>query len=127
MEVSEEESTSFSGHVHVGAPKIPLEPLQCTGDIPGMFKSCHNLFVLCVALNEMIGPLHGFDIVGERYGHSSIRVGQRMYVFGGCDVTGKFLDELYVLDLYRGVWKVRLGCEGGDVVLCVCFFFGAGL
>jgi hypothetical protein len=42
-----------------------------------------------------------------------------MYVFGGCDTTGRFMDDLHVLDLNSGVWTLlgsSLANEGADIV-----------
>ncbi len=59
----------------------------------------------------------------ERYGHrcavaralcgslagSAVRSAHHMYVFGGCDAQGRFLDDLYVFNLQDGTWQ----CLGG--------------
>ena len=42
----------------------------------------------------------------ERYGHSAVVVGQYMYVFGGCDVTGRFMDDLHRMELDSGCWEL---------------------
>lgn len=51
----------------------------------------------------------------ERYGHTAVLVGHEMWVFGGCDVAGRFFNDLFVLDLDTNVWTCILpGADGGD-------------
>lgn len=38
-------------------------------------------------------------------GHSAVRVGRRMLVFGGCDAGGRFLDDLLSFNLDTNTWE----------------------
>jgi hypothetical protein len=42
----------------------------------------------------------------ERYGHTAVLCGgNKMYVFGGCDVAGRFMNDLFVLNLETCFWE----------------------
>ena len=51
---------------------------------------------------------------GERYGHSTVLCCGKLYVFGGCDVAGRFMSDLFALDLDTGVWQALPNENGGE-------------
>ena len=50
----------------------------------------------------------GISRPSERYGHSSVTVDDSLLVFGGCETGGRFLDDLWSLELESARWT-RLG------------------
>jgi hypothetical protein len=50
----------------------------------------------------------------ERYGHTAVLCCGKLYVFGGCDVAGRFMSDLFALDLDTGVWQALGNESGGD-------------
>ncbi len=61
---------------------------------------------------------------GERYGHTAVLCVGKMYVFGGCDVGGRFMNDLFALDVERGVWEA-IGNESGGEWPMARHFHGA--
>lgn len=52
---------------------------------------------------------------GERYGQAGAVVGSSLLLFGGCEPGGRFLDELWLLDLAGprpGPWRPRVALPG---------------
>ncbi|ELR16677.1 BTB/POZ domain containing protein [Acanthamoeba castellanii str. Neff] len=61
---------------------------------------------------------HVIDTTGdgpsERYGHSAVEWGGRLFVFGGCDTQGAFSNELFEYHLERRVWRKLGGGEDAE-------------
>ena len=55
-------------------------------------------------------------IPSERYGHSAVILEDKMYVFGGCNTDGAFLNELYSWDFKSNKWNHLKRGEGENII-----------